>query len=310
MDLDLSNIPSGTRRNVNLNIGTLPDATPLDMRLEVVRGLSDGPVFLICGCIHGDELNGFEIIRRVVDLIEADGLKGTVVAAPIVNVFGFLHESRYLPDRRDLNRVFPGRKRGSQASRLAHDFMKGVVEKCDFGIDLHTGPLGRYNLPQTRGDFTDSHLMELARAFGAPVMFHSRPGKGTVRRAAKDADIPMLLFEGGEAMRFDRESITIAVDGILRVLKAKGMIKHAPEIENESLEAADTRWVRARHSGVLRLTRQSGDRVEAKARIGSIGDALAEKTRRVSAPFEGMIVSHVTRPLVSEGDAILRVAKF
>ncbi len=310
MEFDLSSIPAGSRRNVNLNIGTLPDATPLDMRLEVVRGLADGPVVLICGCIHGDELNGFEIIRRVVDLLQPDRLKGTVVAAPIVNVFGFLHESRYLPDRRDLNRVFPGRKRGSQASRLAYDFFYTVVEKCEFGIDLHTGPLGRYNLPQARGDFGNDELMDLARAFGAPVMFHSRPGKGTIRRAARDAGIPMLLYEGGEAMRFDRESINIGVDGILRVLHAKDMIESAPEVEEPTREASKTKWMRARDSGVLRLSRMSGDEVGSKERVGSIGDALAARPRRVSAPFEGMIVSHVTRPLVSEGDAILRFAEF
>lgn len=309
MEFELNSIPEGVSRNVKLNIGTLRDGTPLDMRLEVCRGEQDGPVVFLSGCIHGDELNGFEIIRRVVDLVDPDGLSGTLIAAPIVNVFGFLNESRYLPDRRDLNRVFPGRKRGSQASRLAYDFMQSIVSICDFGIDLHTGPIGRFNHPQVRGDFENPRIRELAHAFGAPIAFHSSPGKGTVRRAASDEGIPMLLYEGGEALRFDRESITIGVDGILRVLKEMNMIVTAPDIRGETLEASKTRWLRARSSGVLRLRRVSGDKVSKKERVGSIGDALAENSRRVSSPLEGIVVSHVTRPLVSEGDAILRVAE-
>lgn len=296
----------GKHQKVQLPLGRLTTQTLLKMRLDVVRGVEDGPVVWISGTLHGDELNGFEIIRRVVELIDPNRFAGTLIAAPIVNVQGFLNRSRYLPDRRDLNRVFPGTKRGSQASRLAYEFMNKVVKLCDVGIDLHTGPAGRYNFPQVRGDFNDTQIRSLAEAFGAPIRFHAKPQKGTIRYAAAKQKIPTLLYEAGEANRFDGDSVTIGVDGILRTLFALNMTDLCPE-GPESRELTKLHWVRARRSGILRLMRTSGDFVAKRERLGSIGDAMAEETFKVSSNAEGMLISHATNPLVNQGDAVVRI---
>ncbi len=299
-------IEKGKHTNVRIPIGRLATQTPLKMRLDCVRGVEDGPTVWLSGTIHGDELNGFEIIRRVVELIDPNKFAGTLIAVPIVNVQGFVIQSRYVPDRRDLNRVFPGSKRGSMASRLAWEFMENVVKHCDVGIDLHTGPAGRHNLPQVRGNFEDDQIYRMAAAFAAPVRFHAKPQKGTVRYAAWKKKIPTLLYEGGEANRFDPDSISIGVDGILRTLHTLKMTDLNPE-PGESREITKTRWVRARRSGVLRLARYSGEFVAKRERLGSIGDAMAEETIKVSSTVAGQIISHRTNPLVNRGDALIRL---
>lgn len=299
---------AGTRTRIDIPIGTLPSLTDLEMHVYVVRGDDPGPSLFLSGAIHGDEINGVEIVRRIVDKVDPGQMSGTLVAVPIVNVYGFIRESRYMPDRRDLNRSFPGSKRGSLAARLAKMFMDEIVAACDYGIDLHTAAQGRFNLPHVRGDFADSEIHRLAQAFGAPVFYNSRGQEGTIRRSANAIGKPVILYEGGEAMRFDHEPITIGLDGTLRVMKELGMIGSAPRAA-ETIEATGTKWVRAKVGGLLRLDRLTGEPVKRRQKIGTIGDALGDEVVRVLAPCDGIILSHATNPLVNQGDAVVHIAK-
>ena len=301
-------VPPASRLRIDIPLGYLSTMTNVSMPVHVVRGEEEGPALFLAGAIHGDEINGVEIVRRVMDKVDPGKLSGTLVAVPIVNVYGFILESRYLPDRRDLNRSFPGSKRGSQAARLANIFMTEIVKKCDYGIDLHTAARGRFNLPHVRGDFTDPEIHRVASAFGAPVYFHSAGQDGTVRRAANKLGIPVILYEGGEAGRFDHGPISIGVDGTLRVMKELGMIRHAPTPE-ESIEATGTKWVRAKRGGLLRLDRLTGEPVRRRQKIGTIGDALGDEVVRVIAPSDGIIISHATNPLLNQGDAVVHIAR-
>lgn len=299
------------RSALELPLGQLPTQTKVAMRVEVVRGQGPGPVVWLSSSIHGDEINGVEIVRQVLRKLKPGNLTGTVIAVPIVNVFGFDQESRYLPDRRDLNRSFPGSPRGSMASRLANFFMTEVVQKCDLGIDLHTASKGRYNLPQVRGSLADTIVSECAQAFSAPVFIESTPPKGSLRKAANSAGIPVVLYEGGEAGRFDLDAIDLGIDGTLRVLKALGMVKRAPSVpDHEVLEIPKTKWVRARRAGLLRLKFTTGDFVKKKQKIGVIGDALGDRVSRVSSPCDGIIISHATTPLLNQGDPIVHIASW
>ncbi|MFP3949254.1 MAG: succinylglutamate desuccinylase/aspartoacylase family protein, partial [Longimicrobiales bacterium] len=192
----------GTREHLKLPVARLTTGSLLSVPLEVVHGRKPGRAVWLSGAIHGDELDGVEIIRRVLDRLRPETLDGTVVAAPIVNVYGFESGSRYLPDRRDLNRSFPGGKKGSMASRIAHLFMTEVVESCDYGVDFHCGSDQRENLPQVRADLEDEEILRLALAFGAPVVLHNSPPDGSLRKAALEAGARVILYEAGEAGRF------------------------------------------------------------------------------------------------------------
>ncbi len=279
------------------------------MRAEVVRGTKPGPVVWISSSVHGDELNGVEITRQVFRKLKPENLVGTIIIVPVVNVFGFNQEMRYLPDRRDLNRSFPGSKRGSMAARLANTFMTEVVKKCDLGIDLHTAAKGRYNLPQLRGDISDPFMTELARAFAAPIFIHGKPPTRSLRRAANDLGIPVVLYEAGEADRLDMTSIEIGKIGILRVLRSLKMLTRAPVSTTEELLISNsTKWVRAKRSGLLRLDVSTGDFVQKKQKIGVIGDAYGDRIYRVEAPISGLIISHATKPLLNQGDPIIHIA--
>lgn len=308
INIDGQEVEPGERARIDIPIGTLPSLTDLDMHIYVVRGESPGPTMFLSGAIHGDEINGVEIVRRVLGQVSPDLLSGTLIAVPIVNVYGFIQESRYLPDRRDLNRSFPGSSSGSLASRLADLFMKQIVSKADFGIDLHTATHGRFNLPHVRGDFTNPVLHQMATAFAAPVYFHSKGPKGCIRREATNAGTPVLLFEGGEAGRFEHQPISIGVDGVLRVMQELEMIGSAPK-PTESVEATGTQWIRAKRGGMLRLSRLTGEPVRRRQKIGSIGDALGDESFRVVAPCDGIIISHATNPLLNQGDALVHIAK-
>lgn len=299
----------GTRVRIGIPLGTLPSLDDLKMHVFVVRGTRPGPTLFVSAAIHGDEINGVEIVRRVLDGVTPDNLCGTLIAVPIVNVFAFIRESRYLPDGRDLNRSFPGSKRGSLAARIARMFMDEIVSKCDVGIDLHTAVTGRFNLPHVRGNFEDPRLRELAVVFGAPVFYHSKGQDGTVRRAANKAGKAVLLYEGGEAGRFETEPIEIGVAGIQRVMHHLGMVD-APNLPHvDSIEGFGTKWVRARRGGLVRLDRTTGQMVRQRQKLGTIGDAVGEQLVRITAPCAGIIISHATNPLIHQGDAVIHIAK-
>lgn len=298
----------GTRKSLEIPVGRLPTQTPLYLPVEVVNGSEPGPRLWVSAALHGDEVNGVEIVREVLERLDPLTLRGAVVAVPIVNVFGFLNGSRYLPDRRDLNRSFPGSKTGSLAARLARLFLEEIVAACTHGIDLHTAAEGRYNHPHIRGNLNDPETRKIAEAFGAPVMMSASAPAGSLRHVAANRGIPILLFEGGEAKRFDKYPVSVGVEGILRVMDALDMRRHVePPVSHESLEATTSKWVRAKRAGILRLNFESGDFVSRKQLLGTIGDVFERTVTRVVAPFDGIILSHVTHPLVHQGDALVHV---
>ncbi|MGI8940060.1 MAG: succinylglutamate desuccinylase/aspartoacylase family protein [Iamia sp.] len=302
-------VAPGRKARLELPVATLPTGSSFSLPVSVVHGSRPGPTVWLSGAIHGDELNGVEIIRLVLRELRASSLAGTVIAAPVVNVFGFITESRYLPDRRDLNRSFPGARRGSMASRLAHLFMTEVVDRCDVGIDLHTGSHHRSNLPQIRCATDDPTTMALAEAFAAPVTVHSALRDGSLRAACVKRDIPILLYEAGEAHRFDDFAIAEGVAGVLRVLAHLEMRPVGDDAPAGRTQLVDTTsWVRAGRSGLFRLSTALGARVAQGEELGAVADAHGQSRGTVRAPFDGVVIGMTQNPQVSQGDALVHVA--
>lgn len=260
--------------------------------------------------IHGDEAVGVEVVRQVLADLDPRTLRGTVIAIPIVNVLGFMTGSRYLPDRRDLNRSFPGSARGSLAGRIAHLMMTEVVAKCSVGIDLHTGSDRRTNLPQIRTDLEDPETRRLAEAFAAPVMMHARLRDGSLRHAAREEGAKVLLYEAGEAWRMDPWAIDAGVRGVRRVLAALGMTEPVEEEPpTPSLESWRSGWVRARGTGMLHLEAELGQRVAKGDRLGGLFDSFGKRVRLVHADRDGIVVGRTEAPLVNSGDAVVHLAE-
>lgn len=306
-------VAPGARADLELRFARLFTGTWVSIPVAVLVGERPGPSVWLSGTIHGDELNGMEIIRRVLRRLHPQRLAGTIYALPVVNVFGFLGNERYLPDRRDLNRCFPGSATGSLAARLAHLFMTEIVSRCQYGLDFHTGSLHRENLPQIRADLKDDETRQLATAFNAPLMYTSTPAKGMLRAAAVDKGVKVLVYEGGEPNRLSEEAIRIGLRGTLRVLEALGMWKPSPRQVKPDMpcfEARTTRWVRAPSSGVFHLEVELGQRVFAGETMGAIlGDFLSHRGTAVKAPWDGMVLGHTLHPLVSQGDALVHLAR-
>ncbi|MEO0493857.1 MAG: succinylglutamate desuccinylase/aspartoacylase family protein [Actinomycetota bacterium] len=298
----------GKRTQTEIPIGRLMSGTPLAFPVIILHGETDGPTVWVNAATHGDEICGVEIIRRVLEVIDPRSVSGTIIAAPIVNVHGFNTGDRYLPDRRDLNRSFPGSVRGSLASRIAHQFMNEVVSRCELGIDLHTGSDHRTNHPQIRGDLDDERTLELASLFGAPVAIHSRVRDGSLRGAAVAQGATCLLFEGGEAYRFDEDAITVGTDGVLRVFHALGMIDELVPPAPPPRVARSSRWVRASRSGIVDSRLALGAEVAKGEQVGVLRDPYGKTLAKIKAPTTGMLIGKLQHPLVNRGDAILHVA--
>lgn len=301
-------IPAGKFRRLELPVGRLPTRTQIAIPLTVLHGKNDGPVLWLSAAIHGDELNGIEIIRRVLGRLKAREISGTVLAAPVVNAFGYIAQSRALPDGRDLNRSFPGSARGSLAARLAHLFMTEIVRRCQYGVDLHTAGHHRANLPQVRANLDDPETARLAEAFGAPVRIHSALRDGSLRQAASRLGIPILLYEGGEAQRFDETAISTGVDGVLRVLAALGIFHGEIRTAGPSPIARKSTWVRASRAGLCHLDVDLGARVGKGQRLGEITDTFGDERFAIKSPREGLVVGITRNPVVVRGDALVHLA--
>lgn len=304
-------IQRGQSLNVDIELPSLYH-TPSRLRVHVVRGRRGGPCVFVSAAIHGDEINGIEIIRRVKKLKILKRLKGTLILVPVVNVYGLMTLSRYLPDRRDLNRSFPGSEKGSLAARIAKIFFDEIVTKSDLGIDLHTGSIHKSNLPQVRTDIENDYTYDLAKAFEAPVVLHSKLRDGSLRSLAMEEKTPILLYEAGEALRFDETSIRIGVKGVVNILRKMGMIA-SPSRKSKAkapIVARNSSWIRATKSGLLRSLRSLGDTVKEGDVIAYIDEPLEDDAERIIAPFSGIIIGRSEIPLVQEGDAVFHVAKF
>jgi len=306
-------IEPGTRQNIDLPMALLHTRTPMSMPVRILRGRRDGPRLFVSAAIHGDELNGVEIIRRLHQEKVLDRLRGTLITIPIVNVFGVIHHSRYLPDRRDLNRSFPGSERGSLAGRVADLFMQEIVANATHGIDLHTGALHRENLPHIRADLGDPETERLARAFGVPVIINSDLRDGSLRQVAAERGISMLLYEAGEALRFDELSIRAGVKGILNVMRALEMLPKSrarARHQVEPLVARSTAWLRATESGIFRTFAALGSRVAKGDVLGAIASPFGDDNTELQSPNSGIVIGKSKLPLVNEGDALFHIARF
>ncbi len=305
-------VPAGRTATGELPISRLVTGTQISLPIQIVHGRKPGCTIWLSAAVHGDEIGGVEIIRRVTKSLNARAMSGTVIAVPIVNVHGFLQGDRYLPDRRDLNRAFPGSPNGSLAARIANLFMTEIVTRCDVGIDLHSGSDHRTNLPHVRGDLDDPTTRKLAEAFGAPVMVHARLRDGSLRAAATENGATMLLYEGGEAWRFDAAALDVGVRGIRRVLGELGMIDRDPDDDDGPtvpMESRRTSWVRARRSGLALLQTGLGAEVTRGQLLGVIHDSVGKRLSRITATTSGVVIGHIQHPLVNQGDAIANIAE-
>jgi len=302
-------VQPGERATIDLPIAKLYTHTEMNMPVHVVHGKKDGPVLFVSAAIHGDEINGVEIVRRLLKLKLLRKLKGTLIAIPIVNVFGFINRIRYLPDRRDLNRSFPGSYSGSLASHLARLFMDEIVEKCSHGIDIHSGSNHRTNLPQIRASLDNPEVERLAIAFGAPVIVNARLRDNSLREAVIDKGIPMLLYEGGESLRFNEHPISVGLKGIVSVMRELGMLsKKARKKIIQPVIVKGTSWVRANKSGIIHSAIPLGTVVKKNQLMAYIIDPIGDNEEKLLAPFEGMVIGCLNLPLVHKGDALFHIA--
>jgi len=303
-------VPPGQRRIVDIPLSMMSDHTPATLSVQVIHGRREGPTIFVSAAIHGDEIIGVEIVRRLARLPALRHVAGTVLLIPIVNTFGFIGQSRYLPDRRDLNRSFPGSPQGSLAGRLAHLFLNEVVGRCDYGIDLHSAAIHRTNLPQIRIDLRDDRARRMAEAFRPPVIVNSALRDGSLRGAANARGVPVMVFEAGEALRFDEFAIRVGVKGTVGVMAELGMIRksNASSSSISSPVARKTTWQRATDGGVLRTRHKVGELIDDGDLLGIIADPFGERETEVRATTGGLIIGRANLPVVNQGDALFHIA--
>ena len=304
-------VQPGNRRTVDMPVSSLSDHTPVTMSAHVIHGKIDGPIVFVSAGVHGDEVIGIEIVRRLLKSAAMRGMRGTLIVVPIVNSFGFINKSRYLPDRRDLNRSFPGSEGGSLAARLANLFLTEIVSRADMGIDLHSAAVHRINYPQVRVSPDDPKMRGLADAFGAPIIMQSPIREGSLRQAAQKQGTPVLLYEAGEGLRFDEVSVRVGQVGILRVLKSLGMIAGRgvalPKAQPQF--CSSSKWLRAPMGGLFRSLKADGEAVHEGDILGLVSDPFGENEHEILAPFNGIIVGRAVLPVVNEGDAVFHLAR-
>ncbi|MBW2452183.1 MAG: succinylglutamate desuccinylase/aspartoacylase family protein [Deltaproteobacteria bacterium] len=303
-------VAAGDRATIDLPMARLYTHSAMTLPVHVVHGKQSGPTLFLSAAVHGDEINGVEIIRRVLHSKSMQRLKGTLLAVPVVNPYGLIQRSRYLPDRRDLNRSFPGSPKGSLAGRIAHLFMSEIVSRCTHGIDIHTGSNYRTNLPQIRTSVEDEINLKLAKAFGAPIIIDSHLRDGSLREAVADQAIPILLYEAGEALYFNEPAIRTGMRGVINVMRSIGMLPaNIRSKSQDSLISFKTSWIRAAKSGVFYKRVSLGTLVRKNGLLGVVNDPLGEDREEIRTPFPGVVIGHLNLPLVHEGDALINLAR-
>jgi predicted deacylase len=298
----------GERANIEIPVAPTYTHDTLSISVQVVRGKLPGPKLFVCAAIHGDEINGVEIIRRLLKNPLVEKLKGTLIAIPIVNIYGFIHHTRYLPDGRDLNRTFPGSPRGSLTGRIAHTFMTEIVANATHGIDLHTGARHRSNFPQIRANLDDPETLAITEAFGAPLAINAKIRDGSLRQCASDLGVPVILYESCEALRFDEIYIRAGEQGVINVMRHLGMLRKRRGHNKPPVVSQGTAWLRAPESGVLRVLVPLGAEISKGQVIGIIADPLGTREVDVVADHSGIVIGRTNLPLVYEGDALFHVA--
>jgi len=308
LNIDNQLVERGEIRTIRLLVGRLPSDTRIYIQAHVYRSVNPGPVVLCLGGVHGDEINGIEIMRRSIEEGVYDSLDaGTVIAIPLLNVFGFINFSRDVPDGKDVNRSFPGSTTGSLAARIARTMTRKILPVVDYALDFHTGGSSRYNYPQIRYTKTDKVSKKLAVAFDAPYMIQKPLIRNSFRRACKDMNIPAIVYEGGESIRLDGFAIEQGCEGIKNVLNHLKMIKYTPNKTLKNISIIKTSWLRAKYSGLFIWSKQSGAFVRKGEPIGEIKDPFGMKSVSVLADKSGYIIGHNNASVVNQGDALFHI---
>jgi uncharacterized protein len=290
-----------------LNISRLPSGTIIDIPVHVFRGPEDGPVLLLMAGMHGDEVNGVETVRRMLRQKLLHPQRGTIIAIPVLNIYGFLNFSREVPDGKDVNRSFPGNERGSLASRVAHTFVREILPWVDYGIDFHTGGASRDNYPQVRCLLTNKEAEKMAYAFGAPYIINANYRAKSLRKEASKHGKSIIVYESGESLRFDEDGILHGINGTLRVLEELNMQQSQVVPAKPPVVCIKTSWVRAKVSGLFRSHIALGEYIQKSQVIGNIADPYGQMSVRIKAPRAGYVIGLNRMPVVNQGDALLHL---
>lgn len=300
-------IPKGKNITVDIPIARLPSNTEIDLVAHVFRSKNPGPTLLVLGGIHGDEVNGIEIVKRAERSKMFTNLKaGTVIAVPLLNVYGFLNFSRGLPDGKDVNRSFPGTKNGSLASRVAFTLTKEILPHVDLGLDFHTGGAAVYNYPQARAFRDDPESIKLGEEFGMPLLIKGGLVSKSLRKTANTLGIPMIVFEGGESLRIDEFSIEEGLRGIKRVMVARGM-QTGKNKAVKNLLITSNNWIRASRAGLFKCLKVSGEKVMKGDLLGTITGPYGNFESKLKAKKDGIIYGHNNKPVINQGDALFHI---
>jgi uncharacterized protein len=299
----------GETQEILLKISEFYTAQPVNIPLTVLRGAEEGPRVFLTAAIHGDELNGVEIVRTIMTELDPARLKGTVLCTPVLNRWGFLSHSRYLPGRRDLNRYFPGNPEGNLAARVAHKIFTEIVQQSEYGIDMHTAAVGRTNLAHIRGDMDDEKVRRMAKAFGTEIIIDQPAAGGTLRSAATRAGVPTIILEAGETFRFQRTMVTKGVAGVKNVLGDLGMLEWSPREPPFQVIVKVSEWVRAERGGILEIRVRPGDLIYEGNDIAVVSTPFGREVTTLKSPLTGLVIGITTIPLVQPGDAICHIAK-
>jgi predicted deacylase len=275
----------------------------------VATGTRPGPTLCITAAVHGDELNGIETVRRLLHSVDPSKLAGRVIGVPIVNLHGFHRQSRYLADRRDLNRFFPGNPTGSSASRMAHSFFNEVIKNCDALVDLHTGSFHRTNIPQLRADLNNPDVLTLTKGFGSTVILHSPGGVGTLRRAAADAGIPAVTLEAGEPLRLQTPAVDHSVKALFTLLDTMEIYNKRSFWGTPEPTYYSSAWVRADHGGILLASVKLGRKVKEGDHLGTVTDPITNERSPIVAPYAGRIIGMALNQFVMPGFATFHLAR-
>lgn len=309
MEINGQKIEKGENKTIKIRVGKLPSGTHINIFAKVYRGDEDGKTLLLLGGIHGDEINGIEIIRNAIEKQYFDDIiKGTVIAIPLLNVYGFINFSRDVPDGKDVNRSFPGSQSGSLAARVANKLTKFILPSVDCIIDFHTGGDSRYNYPQIRYATAAPDIAELAKVFNPPFIIEKPLISKSLRKIAHEKGIPVLVYEGGESTRLDPFAIKTGLEGISNILYHLEFIKEKPDTSiKNSIEINKTSWIRSRDSGIFKNLKKAGDFVHKNEIIGVLKDVLGENSKNIIARRDAYIIGHNNAPVVNMGDALFHL---
>ncbi len=302
--IDQDAIALGESREVHLKFSESYLGQPLTVPMYVMRAREPGPRICITGVLHGDELNGMGIVRELLYDRPPDLQRGTLILIPALNLFGLERHARYMPDRRDLNRSFPGSDTGSVSARLAYTVFSEIIKKCDFGIDLHTAAVRRTNYPNVRAHMRDPRVKELATAFGNPLILNSRGPVGSLRRTATESGVPTIILEAGEVWKIEPAVVEIGVQGCLNVLKTFGMIEGEPVLPIFQVTVSRTTWVRADNGGLLIFHKKAGELVRKGEQLVTCESIFGAESHTLASPCDGIIMGMTTLPMVKPGEPI------